>query len=128
MNKSELIDVLVEKTGFRKTDVHELIDGFIETVVSCVARGDEVHLMGFGGFKSQARAAREGRNPSTGQKFVVEAMSVPKFTPGKAFKSAVAEGGHVIRPIRASRSTSKHARNRSQISSSAPAARQSVSR
>ena len=53
--------------------------------------GDTVALVGFGTFKSSKRAAREGKNPKTGEKIAIAETTVPKFAPGTAFKAAVAK-------------------------------------
>ena len=55
-----------------------------------VATGDGVSLVGFGSFKAAARAAREGKNPKTGEKIKIAATTVPKFSAGATFKAAVA--------------------------------------
>ena len=60
------------------------------SVVQAVAKGDGVSLVGFGSFKSAARAAREGKNPKTGEKIKIPATTVPKFAAGATFKATVA--------------------------------------
>jgi DNA-binding protein HU-beta len=54
-----------------------------------VVGGDTVQLVGFGSFSTGARAARVGRNPSTGAEIQIAAAKTVKFTAGKAFKEAV---------------------------------------
>jgi DNA-binding protein HU-beta len=49
-----------------------------------------VTLVGFGTFKSSKRAARVGRNPQTGAELKIAATTVPRFTAGATFKTAVA--------------------------------------
>ena len=60
-------------------------------IVAAVASGDSVSLIGFGTFKASARAAREGKNPKTGEKLSIAATTVPKFSAGTNFKAAVAK-------------------------------------
>ena len=91
MNKSELIDAIAESTELSKVASGKALDAVIETIVKAVAKGDGVSLVGFGSFKAAARAAREGRNPKTGEKIKIAATTVPKFSAGATFKSAVAE-------------------------------------
>ncbi|MFQ5585148.1 MAG: HU family DNA-binding protein, partial [Calditrichia bacterium] len=64
------------------------ISAFIDTVVSELKRGGSVSLVGFGVFKTVDRAAREARNPQTGEKVHIPARTVPVFKVGKGFKSA----------------------------------------
>jgi DNA-binding protein HU-beta len=66
MNKQELADAVAAATGQSKTAAAETIDAFIGTVTKAVTNGDAVQLIGFGSFSTGARAARVGRNPSTG--------------------------------------------------------------
>ncbi|GLR14648.1 MAG: HU family DNA-binding protein [Chitinimonas sp.] len=90
MNKQALIDVIADKANLSKAAAGNSLDAFIEAVSQAVAEGDTVTLVGFGTFKSLPRAAREGKNPRTGEKLKIAATVVPKFTPGATFKAAVA--------------------------------------
>ena len=91
MNKAELIDAIAGKTGQTKSDTEQGLNALIEVVTETVAAGDSVQLVGFGTFKSSRRAAREGRNPLTGEALNIPATTVPKFTAGEGFKKKVAE-------------------------------------
>jgi len=89
MNKQELVDAVAAAAGQSKAVAAETIDAFIRTVTKAVTRGDAVQLVGFGSFSTGARAARVGRNPSTGAEIQIPAAKTVKFTAGKAFKDAV---------------------------------------
>jgi DNA-binding protein HU-beta len=91
MNKSELIDAVATSAGLTKVDAAKAIDALVETIVEAVANDDGVSLVGFGTFKASARAAREGKNPKTGEKLSIAATTVPKFSAGATFKAAVAK-------------------------------------
>ena len=91
MNKSELIDAIAAKTELSKVASGKALDAVIEAIVQAVAKGDGVSLVGFGSFKASPRAAREGKNPKTGEKIKIAATTVPKFSAGATFKAAVAE-------------------------------------
>ena len=86
MNKTELIAVLAEKAEVSKKDAEKVLNAFVETVQDAVKADDKVQLVGFGTFESKARAAREGKNPQTGEKIKIAACKVPAFKAGKAFK------------------------------------------
>jgi DNA-binding protein HU-beta len=88
MNKTQLVDVLAERLGDRRTAAGA-VDGLLETIVDTVRSGDSVTLTGFGVFTSRARAARVARNPRTGETVDVPATTVPAFRPGAAFRTAV---------------------------------------
>jgi DNA-binding protein HU-beta len=89
MNKSELIDAIAEKAELSKVASSRALDAVLETIVQAVSKDDDVSLVGFGSFKSAARAAREGKNPKTGEKIKIAATTVPKFSAGATFKAAV---------------------------------------
>jgi len=91
MNKSELVDKIVQETGLSKTDAEQALSVTLDTIVKAVAKGDSVTLIGFGTFKASARAARTGVNPKTGEKLEIAATTVPRFTAGAGFKAALAE-------------------------------------
>ena len=91
MNKSELIDAIAQEAGLTKADAAKALDAVTGAIVGDVANGDSVSLIGFGTFKASARAAREGKNPKTGEKLSIAATTVPKFSAGSNFKAAVAK-------------------------------------
>lgn len=66
-----------------------VLDTLIETIQTAVKKGDAVQLVGFGTFKSVKRAARTGKNPSTGAAIKIPASTVPKFVSGAKFKAVV---------------------------------------
>ena len=86
MNKTELVAAMAEKAGLSKKDAEKALNAFMETVQEAVKVDDKVQLVGFGTFESKARAAREGKNPQTGEKIKIAACKVPAFKAGKAFK------------------------------------------
>jgi DNA-binding protein HU-beta len=89
MNKQELIDAVAASTGESKAATGEAIDAVLETITQALASGDTVQLIGFGSFATGQRAARAGRNPSTGEAIQIPAAKTVKFTAGKGFKDAV---------------------------------------
>lgn len=89
INKDGLVGAISTKTELSKKDVEMVIDGMVEEVTKALKSGDKVTLTGFGTFKVSNRAAREGINPQTKAKLQIPAMTVPKFTAGKALKEAV---------------------------------------
>ena len=89
MNKSELVSAIASRTGQSEKDVSSVLDGFQAAVVEAVSAGQKVQIPGFLSFESSERAARTGRNPSTGEEIQIAAATVPKVKVGKAFKDAV---------------------------------------
>ena len=89
MNKSELVSAIAEKTGQTASTVNDVLGAFEAVITSAVAGGDKVQLPGFLSFEKAERAARTGRNPSTGEEMQIPASTVPKVKVGKSFKDAV---------------------------------------
>ena len=89
MNKAELIDAVTGRGDVSKREVTEIVDAFIEEIKKSVVRGDKVAISGFGIFEAQARKARLGRNPRTGETVKIKATKLPKFRPGAEFKAVV---------------------------------------
>jgi len=91
MNKTEMIEEIASRTNLTKADAARAVNAVLDTIVETVAKGDDVTLPGFGSFKSVQRAAREGKNPKTGEKLQIAATIAPKFSAGATFKTAVAK-------------------------------------
>ncbi len=79
MNKAELISKLSEDAGITKTQANATVDSFVEAVTKTLKGGGKVTLVGFGTFSVSKRAARNGRNPQTGQVIKIKAKKVAKF-------------------------------------------------
>jgi len=90
MNKSELVETVAESADISKAAAERALSAIIDTIVKTVAKGDAVTLVGFGTFKSAKRAARTGKNPKTGEALKIAATTVPRFSAGATFKTAVA--------------------------------------
>jgi DNA-binding protein HU-beta len=90
MNKGELVDAIASTTELPKKDADAILSALIEAIVEAVVAGDKVTLVGFGSFEPRERAAREGRNPQTGETLQIAATRVPAFSAGKLFKERVA--------------------------------------
>lgn len=91
MNKNELIAAIAASADLSKAAAARALDATLENITNTVAKGDQVILVGFGSFKASPRAARAGKNPKTGEAINIPATVSPKFTPGAAFKAAVAK-------------------------------------
>ncbi len=89
MKKAELIAAMAAKAGIKKTDAQKALDAFIEVVSDELAAGEKVQLTGFGTFEVAERAAREGRNPQSGETMMIAASKSPKFKAGKVLKDKV---------------------------------------
>lgn len=91
MNKTQLIDVVATKTGLKKKDAEAAVNAVNEAITEALKAGDKVQIIGFGTYEVKQRAAREGRNPKTGETITIAASKAPAFAAGKALKDAVNE-------------------------------------
>ena len=89
MNRAELVEILASKNDLSKTAANAVLETLIDTIQTAVKKGNAVQLVGFGTFKSPKRAARTGKNPSTGAAVKIPASTVPKFVAGAKFKAVV---------------------------------------
>ncbi|QPF72374.1 HU family DNA-binding protein [Roseateles sp. DAIF2] len=89
MNKTELIENIATKSGVSRAVATSMLDATLGSITEALAAGDTVAILGFGTFKVSERAARTGKNPSTGAALEIPASTVPKFTAGKGLKDAV---------------------------------------
>ena len=89
MNKTELIANIASKAELPKKDAAKALDAFTATIEAALVEGDVVQIIGFGTFEARKRAARNGRNPQTGEMMEIPASVNPVFKAGKALKEAV---------------------------------------
>ena len=82
MNKGELIEKVAKNSGLSKTDADKALSSILDAIAEAVATGDKVTLIGFGTFSVSERAAREGRNPQTGETMQIPAKKIVKFKAG----------------------------------------------
>ena len=86
MNKTELVAAVAEQAGLSRKDAEAAVKAFTDVVADALKNGDKIQLVGFGTFEVSERAAREGRNPQTGETMEIKASKTPKFKAGKALK------------------------------------------
>lgn len=89
MNKTELIAAIADQSELSKKDAEAALKAFVDVVASELQKGEKVQLVGFGTFEVSERAAREGRNPQTGETMTIQASKAPRFKAGKALKDMV---------------------------------------
>ncbi len=86
MTKNELAEQVAARTGLATSQARQVVETAIEVVSDELASGGEVALAGFGKFSVSHRAAREGRNPATGQTIHIAASKAAKFSAASALK------------------------------------------
>ncbi|MEE8299057.1 MAG: HU family DNA-binding protein [Thermodesulfobacteriota bacterium] len=90
MTKSELIAQIAENAGITKSDADKAYDAIVSAIMSGLKKDGHAPMTGLGTFKVTHRAARMGRNPSTGQAIHIPAKNVLKFKASKSVESEIA--------------------------------------
>ena len=89
MKKSDISAHVAGKTSLSQADAAGAVDAVLSAISDALARGESVNIAGFGTFTVKHRAARQGRNPRTGEPVAIAASNVPSFKAGKGLRDAV---------------------------------------
>lgn len=89
MTKIEFVDAVAKETEWTKKDSEEAINAVVKVITNALIAGEKLSIVGFGTFEVAERAAREGRNPQTGESLMIKACKMPKFKPAKALKELI---------------------------------------
>ena len=89
MNKEELIKQISTRAKVSQKEAGECLNATLDAITAALAKGNKVTLVGFGTFQVRQRAAREGRNPRTGEVLKIPAKKSPVWTAGKTLKERV---------------------------------------
>ncbi|MEW5768149.1 MAG: HU family DNA-binding protein [bacterium] len=88
MTKADLVNKVAE-IGLTKRQAGDAVEAVVDAIKDALAAGEKVQLIGFGSFEVRNRAARQGRNPQTGETISIASKKVPVFKPGGALREAV---------------------------------------
>ncbi|MFN1833650.1 HU family DNA-binding protein [Balneola sp. MJW-20] len=91
MTKADIVDIISSSVGLTKVETEAVVNGFMETVIEAMKRGDTIELRGFGSFKVVKRAQRVARNPKTNEEVIVPEQFAPVLKISKDFKESVNE-------------------------------------
>ena len=89
MNKSQLIQLLVDQRDMKKKEAALVVETIFDAMGSTLKDGGKVSIPDFGSFEVRERSARKGRNPQTGEEMQIAASKIPAFKPAKKLKEAV---------------------------------------
>ncbi|HPT84737.1 MAG TPA: HU family DNA-binding protein [Bacillota bacterium] len=89
MTKSELISEVAAKTGMTKKESDTAVNAVIDAIISALASGEKVQIVGFGTFEVKTRAEHVGRNPYTGEPMTIAASKHVTFSAGKTLKETL---------------------------------------
>jgi DNA-binding protein HU-beta len=89
VTKQDFVDAVAARSGMSKREAGDAVDAVLDTITAALKSGDSITFTGFGKFSTSHRAARMGVNPRTGEKVMIAATTVPKFSAGSSLKAAV---------------------------------------
>lgn len=89
VTKSDLVQVAAKAGNVSKVAAGEAVNAVFDAIVSNVAKGKRVTVVGFGTFLPRKRKARSGRSPQNGKEIKISAKTIPAFAAGQGFKEAV---------------------------------------
>jgi DNA-binding protein HU-beta len=89
MNKTTLIETLAAELGTTKVEARRSLEATLGVISVALSNGTKVSIDGFGNFDTAQRAARQGRNPATGESIQIAASTQVKFKPAKKLKEIV---------------------------------------
>lgn len=121
MNRRELVQALMERLDSDRKTVEAHLNAFVDTITDAVAKGEAVAVSGFAKFARVERAARMGRNPSTGEPMRIKASRKARITPLKAFKDAVLTGKAPAKKAPAKKAAAKKPAAKKPATKKAPA-------
>jgi DNA-binding protein HU-beta len=107
MNRGDVIDTIAAQVGLTRTQADDAMKAYEGAIQRALSTGGEVRLAGFGSFKTSARAARQGRNPQTGQPVKIAASTAVRFVPSSALKTAVNGKKAAKAPAKAAKAPAK---------------------
>lgn len=87
--KAEFLKAVSDKTSMKRADLDKALGGILSQIKNILAKGESIAFLGFGKFSIAERAARDSRNPQTGETIKIAASKAVKFSAGKDLKEAV---------------------------------------
>ncbi|MGI9253415.1 MAG: HU family DNA-binding protein [Thermomicrobiales bacterium] len=92
MRKQDLIKAVARESKMTDAQATSAVNAIVDVIQNALAQGDEVTISGFGSYRVVERAAREGRNPRTGEPTTIAARRSPAFRAGTQLKTIVDKG------------------------------------
>jgi len=89
VTRAEVTDAIVREVGLTRQESSDLLDRTLDMIGAALEREDEVKLSRLGNFVVRSKAAREGRNPKTGEEATIAARRVVTFRPSPMLKARV---------------------------------------
>ena len=89
LTKSDQIDSIAEQIGFPKSRSSAIVETLLELIKSTLGSSEDVLISGFGKFRVNAKRARRGRNPTTGDDYMIRPSVVVTFKPSGMLRKKI---------------------------------------
>ena len=89
MNKSDLIETIVERSNLPRKRAESVVNLIFDSMTNALVKDDRIEIRGFGSFSLRYRKPRIGRNPKSGMSVNINERYVPHFKPGKELRERV---------------------------------------
>lgn len=91
MNKAELVESVQKALGkdVTKRAADEAVEAVLDSIAKGIKKDKKVQIIGFGTFEVKKRAARQGRNPKTGEAMKIAASKSVGFKPSSVLKNSL---------------------------------------
>lgn len=89
MTKKELIEKVAADAEITKKAAEIALNSVLEGIETSLVEEGKISFVGFGTFEVRERAAREGRNPKTGEPMTIAASKNVGFKAGKGLKERI---------------------------------------
>lgn len=86
ITKKDLVDRIADSTGNKRVIVKQIVQQFLDEIVSELAVGNRLEFRDFGVFEIRERAARMAQNPKTLEQVPVPSKRTVKFKLGRMMK------------------------------------------
>ena len=89
MTQKDFVKAVATDAKVTQEVASNVLASVVNVTKDALVKGDKIQISGFGTFEVSKRAARDGKNPLTGEKIHIAAKNAPKFKAAKAFKEAL---------------------------------------
>lgn len=94
LTKGKIVDMIYTELDISKAESTALVESFFEIIKDELSNGNDVLISGFGKWKVISKKERKGRNPNTGENFIISARSVVTFKPSDLLRDTINPGGN----------------------------------
>ena len=89
LTKAQITEAIHEELGFSRKKSIDAVETLLELIKSCMERGEDVLVSGFGKFCVKDKKERRGRNPATGGDMLLRKRRVVTFSCSRVLRNKI---------------------------------------